>query len=143
MQPVPYTQSSNMSTDLMAGRIDFQFPTTGAHVGNVTSGRVRALAVSGRARALKLPDVPTFLESGIQFDEEASWYALFAPKGTPKNIVAKINRDMERILAQPDMKEREANLGFRMIGGPPERLATFLKQEITKWAEVVNSPQFK
>ena len=85
--------------------------------------RARACGLGPRPRAASCPMCRRLLESGIKFDEEASWYALFAPKGTPKDIVAKINRDMERILALPDMKEREANLGFRMIGGPPERLS--------------------
>lgn len=142
MQPVPYTQSSQMTTDLIAGRIDLQFPTTGAQIGNVTSDRVRALAVSGKVRAKMLPEVPTLEEQGIKFEDEASWYALLAPKGTPKEIVAKINRDMEHILALPDVKEREARLGFRFIGGPPERFAAFLKSEIAKWAEVAKSPAF-
>ncbi len=142
LQPIYYTQSSQMATDVMTGRVDLQMPTTGAHIGNVNSGRVRALAVSGHARAAMLPDVPTLIEQGIRFEDEASWYALFAPKGTPKDIVAKINRDMERILAMPDVKEREARLGFRFIGGSPEKLAQFLRDEIAKWANVVKSPAF-
>jgi len=143
MQPIYYTQAPQMATDVMAGRIDMQMPTTGAHIGNVTAGRVRALAVSGTSRAQLLPEVPTLMELGIKFDQEASWYALFAPRGTPKAIVDKINGEVGRILAQPDMKEREARLGFRFIGGPPERLAAHLKSEIVKWAEVSKTPAFK
>jgi len=86
--------------------------------------------------------VPTFDELGVKFEEETSWYALFAPKGTPKEIIAKVNGDLERILALPDIKEREAQLGFRMIGGPPEKLAAFLQNEIAKWAKLTKSPSF-
>ena len=142
LQQVSYTQPPQITTDIMAGRIDAFLPTTGGHIGNVVSGKVRALAVSGRARAKQLPDVPTFDELGVKFEEETSWYALFAPKGTPKEIIAKINRDLERILALPDVKEREAQLGYRMIGGPPERLAAFLGNEIAKWSAVAKSPSF-
>ena len=139
---MPYTVSSQITTDLIAGRIDLFMPTTGGHIGNVASGRVRALAVNGKARAKQLPDVTTFDELGVKFEEETSWYALFAPKGTPKAIIEKINRDVERILTLPDIKEREAQLGFRMIGGPPEKLAAFLKSEIDKWAKVTKTPAF-
>jgi len=100
---------------------------------------MRALTVSGHARSAQLPDVPTFQELGIAFVDETSWYALFAPKGTRKEIVAKINADMTRILALPDMKEREATLGYRFIGGRPEKLDAMLKAEIAKWAEVAKS----
>lgn len=100
------------------------------------------MAVSGRERAAQLPDVPTFAELGIGFVDETSWYALFAPKGTPKEIISKINADTNRILALPDIRERELTLGYRFIGGPPDRLAAMLKSEIVKWAEVAKSASF-
>jgi len=80
---------------------------------------MRALAVSDHARAAQLSDVLTFGELGIGFIDASRWYALFAPKGTPPPIVTKINADLARILALPDMKERERRLGHRFIGGPP------------------------
>ena len=92
--------------------------------------------MSGRTRAEALRNIPTLKEQGVDMDEEASWYALFVPKGTPKEIVAKVNRDVERILALPDIKERGVTLGYRYAGGPPERLAAFLKYETDKWAVV-------
>ncbi len=142
LQMVPYSLSAQMSNDVMTGRVDMQFPTTGGHIGNVTSGKLRALAVSGPSRAKVLPDIPTLRELGIAFDDEASWYALYAPKGTPKAIIDKINRDMETVLAMPDLKQRETQLGFRFIGGPPERLAAHLRKETDKWAKVVKTPAF-
>ena len=142
MQQVSYTQPSQIVADLIAGRIDAFLPTTGGHIGNVTTGRVRALAVSGPSRAKNLPDVPTFIESGVRFEEDTSWYALFAPKGTPKAIINKVNGDMERIIRLPEIKEREAALGFRMIGGPPERLREHLAKEVANWATLVKTPAF-
>src|SRR5262247_1804770 len=82
LQHVPYTSVSQAATDVISGRIAVFLPTLGGHIGNVTAGRMRALAVSGRARAVQLPDVPTFNELGVKFVDETSWYALFAPKGT-------------------------------------------------------------
>src|SRR5262249_26962437 len=119
------------------------FPTTGAHIGNVATGRVRALGVSGPSRAIQLPDVPTFKEQGIVYPDATSWYAVFAPKGTPKEIITKVNGDMERVLALPDVKALMDKLGFAPIGGPPERLGTFLRSEINAWADVVKDPLFQ
>jgi tripartite-type tricarboxylate transporter receptor subunit TctC len=139
VQHVPYTSYSQAVTDMIAGRTSLWISTLGGAVGNIRAGKMRALAVSGHARSAQLPDVPTFQELGIAFVDETSWYALFAPKGTRKEIVAKINADMTRILALPDMKEREATLGYRFIGGGPEKLDAMLKAEIAKWAEVAKS----
>jgi tripartite-type tricarboxylate transporter receptor subunit TctC len=143
LQHVPYTSYSQAVTDMISGRISLWITTLGGAVGNIQAGKMRAFAVSGRTRAAQLPEVPTFNELGIGFVDESSWYALFAPKGTPKDIVGKINADMTRILAQPDMKERETTLGYRFIGSSPDKLAAMLKHEIDKWAEVANSSSLK
>src|SRR5215469_3430917 len=116
---------------------------TSGHLATVAAGRMRALAMSGTTRATQLPDVPTFNELGVKFVDETSWYALFAPKGTPKEIIAKVNADVERILAMPDVKEKGVTLGYRFVGGSPEKLAAFLNNEIAKWAEVAQSASLK
>jgi len=143
LQHVPYTSVSQATTDVISGRIAVFLPTLGGHIGNVTAGRMRALAVSGRARALQLPDVPTFNELGVKFVDETSWYALFAPKGTREEIIAKVNADVERILAMPDVKEKGVTLGYRFVGGSPDKLGAFLRSEIAKWAEVAQSASLK
>ena len=104
LQHVPYTSVSQATTDVISGRIAVFLPTLGGHLGNVAAGRMRALAVSGTSRATQLPDVPTFNELGVKFVDETSWYALFAPKGTRKEIIAKINAELERILGLPDVR---------------------------------------
>ena len=142
MQHVPYTQLSQAATDVISGRTEIWFTTLGGSLPHIQSGKVRALAVSGPARAKLLPNIPTLTEVGVKMEEESSWYAFFAPKGTPRPIIDKVNRDIETILAQPYMKEREAQLGYRFVGGPPEKLGTFLKHEIAKWAEMTKSPAF-
>jgi tripartite-type tricarboxylate transporter receptor subunit TctC len=143
LQHVPYTSVSQAATDVISGRIAVFLPTLGGHLGNVAAGRMRALAVSGIARATQLPDVPTFNELGVKFVDETSWYALFAPKGTRADIIAKVNADVERIFAMPDVKEKGGTLGYRYIGGSPEKLAAFLKGEIAKWAEVAKGASLK
>jgi tripartite-type tricarboxylate transporter receptor subunit TctC len=143
LQHVPYTSISQAATDVISGRIAVFLPTLGGHLGNVATGRMRALAVSGTARATQLPDVPTFNELGVRFVDETSWYALFAPKGTRADIIAKVNADVERILAMADVKEKGGTLGYRYIGGPPEKLAAFLKSEIAKWADLAKSASLR
>ena len=143
LQHVPYSQYSQALTDFLSGRTALWITTLGGAIGNIQAGKMRALAVSGQARARQLPDVPTFKELGVGFSDESSWYALFAPKGTSKAIVAKVNADMARIIALPDVKEREVTMGYRFIGGPPDKLDAFLKSEIAKWAEVAKSASLK
>jgi tripartite-type tricarboxylate transporter receptor subunit TctC len=139
LEHVPYTAIAPALTDIITGRISVWLATLGGHLGNIQSGRVRALAVSGTARAQSLPEVPTFGEVGVAFVEESTWFGIFVPKGTPPPIIAKLNSDVSHILVQPDMQARAAQLGFRLIGGPPEKLAGLLASEIAKWAEVAKS----
>jgi tripartite-type tricarboxylate transporter receptor subunit TctC len=141
-QHVPYTGFSQTTTDLVAGRLSLWIPTLGGSFGNIQAGKMRALAISGPARAQAVPDIPTFKEQGIEFGE-SSWYALFAPKGTRKDIIAKVNADVERVLALPDVKAKAVTLGYRLAGGPPEQLATFLRDDIAKWAALAKAGAFK
>jgi tripartite-type tricarboxylate transporter receptor subunit TctC len=137
-QHVPYNSLSQGVMDIMSGRISVWIVTLGGHLGNITSGKVRALAVSGESRAEQLPDVPTFKEIGVPFVAETSWYGIFAPRGTPRAIVDQVNRDVNTVLTLPDVKARGATLGYRFAGGPPERLGGLLKSEIEKWAVIAD-----
>ncbi len=143
MQHVPYSQMSQGINDLISGRTEIAFGPMGSAVPNIRSGKMRALAISGLDRAKLLPEIPTLAEVGIKMSEESSWYGFFAPKGTPKAIVEKINRDIQKVLDMPDMREREDRLGYRFIGGPPEKLAAFLKAEIAKWDALAKKGAFK
>jgi tripartite-type tricarboxylate transporter receptor subunit TctC len=142
LQHVPYTGFSQTTTDLIAGRLSLWFPTLGGSLGNIQAGKMRALAISGPTRTEALPSIPTFKELGIAF-EESSWYAFFTPRGTPKDIIGKVNRGVERILAMPDVKAKGVSLGYRFVGGPPEKLAAFLNSEIAKWAEFAKRGSLK
>ena len=143
MQHVPYSQMSQGIADVMSGRTEVWFRPVGGSIANIRSGKMRALAVNGPARSKLLPDLPTFEELGVKMGEESSWYGFFAPKGTPKPIIDKINRDLQTVIDMPDMSEREVQLGYRFIGGPPERLAVFLKSEIAKWQALDKKGAFK
>jgi tripartite-type tricarboxylate transporter receptor subunit TctC len=136
LQHVPYSSFSQAVTDIMGGRISVWLATLGGAVGNLQAGKMRALAVSGHTRSSQLPDVPTFNELGVAYGDDTSWYALFAPKATPIDIVAKINADTAQMLTTPDMKQRADQLGFRLVGGSPEKLGDYLKKDVVKWADV-------
>ena len=139
MQNVSYSSLAQAATDLMSGQVSLFIPTLGGHIGNIKSGRIRALAVSGATRAEQLPDVPTFKELGVPFVEETSWYGIYAPKGTSREIIVQVNDEVGRILANPEVKERTAVLGFRLLGGSPEKLGAMLHDEIDKWAQLAKN----
>ena len=139
MQNVSYSSLAQAATDLMSSQVSLFIPTLGGHIGNIKSGRIRALAVSGATRAEQLPDVPTFKELGVPFVEETSWYGIYAPKGTPREIIVQVNDEVGRILANPEVKERTAVLGFRLLGGSPEKLGAMLRDEIDKWAKLAKN----
>jgi tripartite-type tricarboxylate transporter receptor subunit TctC len=136
LQHVPYNSFSQAVTDVSTGRISLWLTTLGGTIGHIQAGKLRALAVSGPTRAAQLPDVPTFDELGVAYGNDTSWYALFAPAGTPPAIIAKINADTNRVIADTDMKERATKLGFRLVGGSPQQLGLLLRGEIDKWAKI-------
>jgi tripartite-type tricarboxylate transporter receptor subunit TctC len=139
LQHVPYNSFSQAVTDVSAGRISMWLTTLGGSIGHIQAGKLRALAVSGPTRAAQLPDVPTFDELGVAYGNDTSWYALFAPAATPRDAILKINTDTNRVISDPDMKERAQKLGFRLVGGTPEALGAHLKSEIDKWAKVAKA----
>lgn len=139
MQHVPYSQMSQAYSDIFSGRTEIWFTTAGGSLPHLRSGKVRGLAVNGPSRTKLLPDLPTMKESGVNMTDESSWYGFFAPKGTPKAIVDKINRDLQTVIDMPDMREKELALGYRFIGGPPQKLAEFLPQQIAKWEKLAKT----
>jgi tripartite-type tricarboxylate transporter receptor subunit TctC len=143
MQHVPYSQMSQAYADVFSGRTEIWFTTAGGSLPHIKSGKVRALAVNGPTRTKLLPDTPTMLESGVNMKDESSWYGFFAPKGTPKPIIDKINRDLQTIIDKPDMREKELAFGYRFIGGPPEKLGDYLRSETAKWEALSKKGAFK
>jgi tripartite-type tricarboxylate transporter receptor subunit TctC len=129
--------------DLYSGRTEIWFGPMGSSLGHIRSGKVRALALTGPVRSKLMPEIPTMSELGIKMGEESSWYGFFAPKGTPRPIIDKINRDLQKVIDLPDMRQRETQLGYRFIGGPPEKLGDWVKAEIAKWDGLAKKGSFK
>jgi tripartite-type tricarboxylate transporter receptor subunit TctC len=134
---VPYKGSGPALTDMLGGQVDMLFETPVAAAPYIKSGKLRAIAVSSATRTPSLPDVPTIAESGVPGYQVVSWQGVFAPAGTPKPVVERLHTEITKILAQPEMKERLAQLGMDEQPMTTAQFAAFQKEEVSKWAEVV------
>jgi tripartite-type tricarboxylate transporter receptor subunit TctC len=143
MGHVPYKGSGPAITDVVAGHVPLMFDTTLIVGSHVKAGKLRALAIASPKRIDSLPDVPTTAEAGVPGLEIASWQAVFAPAGSPKPIVERLNAEIAKAMKMPDVQARLADLGVEPDGGSPEKLAEFQKAEIAKWAKVVKEGNIK
>jgi tripartite-type tricarboxylate transporter receptor subunit TctC len=134
---VPYKGSAPSIVALVGGEVQAVFSSIPSALVQIRAGRIRALGVSVLKRSSVLPDVPTIDESGVPGFDAASWYAVFAPAGTPKPIVAVLGKEVVRIMNVPDVRERFANDGFEPAGTGPAEFARFLRVELVKWAKAV------
>jgi len=137
MTHVPYKGSAPSIVALVGGEVQAVFSSIPSALVQIRAGRIRALGVSILKRSSVLPDVPTIDESGVPGFDAASWYAVFAPAGTPKNLVAMLGKEIVRIMNVPDVRERFANDGFEPAGAGPAEFAKFLRAELIKWAKAV------
>ena len=140
---VPYKGSGPALSDVIGGQVPIIIDTTIVLGAQIKAGKLRPLAVAYPKRLGTLPDVPTAAEAGVPGWEVVSWQAVFAPAGTPKPIVQRLNTEIAAIMKMPDVQPRLAELGVEVGGGPPEQLAEFQKAEIAKWAKVVKAANVK
>lgn len=136
---IPYRGSAPMLQDLLAGNIHFTVDTVPGVMSFITSGSLRALAITGNERAAAIPVVPNNVEAGIPDVEMASWLALLAPAGTPRAIVDRVNAEVNAAIKEPALAQRINELGAVPTGGTPEDLAAFLKSETDKWKIVIEA----
>ena len=137
MQHIPYRGRAQAVPDLLGGRISLIFDNMPSVLPLVRSGDVRALGVTSSVRSSAAPDIPTIAESGLPGFEATSWFALMAPAGLPKDVLARINAETARVLNLPDVREKMAVLGLDLAPGSPEALAGLIQKETAKWANVV------
>jgi tripartite-type tricarboxylate transporter receptor subunit TctC len=140
---IPYKGSSQVAVDLLAGRIDLMFTPAPTVMQHVKSGKLKAVAALGKQRMRDLPDVPTFTESGIPGYEAAFWFGLNAPSGTPKPIIDRLNREVVRVLALPDVKAQFLAQNIEPVSSSSEAFASFVRQDIEKWTQVVKTAGIK
>jgi tripartite-type tricarboxylate transporter receptor subunit TctC len=134
---VPYKGNAPALTDTMAGHVEMMFSGVPALIPHIQSGRLRAIAIGSLKRFTAIPEVPTFDESGVKGYEATTWFGLMAPVKTPKEIVARWNVEVGKILASPDLKGRFINEGLEPMGGTQEEFGKFIRSEIEKYARVV------
>ncbi|MFN0305936.1 MAG: tripartite tricarboxylate transporter substrate binding protein [Burkholderiales bacterium] len=143
LRHVPYKGSSQAMADLLSGQIQAIFAPTSTAISHVKAGKVLALAITGRARAPALPDVPTLTEAGTPGQESALWTGLHAPAGTPVPILHRLNQELQRAIAAPDvLKQFEAQLNIA-LPGTSEQFAKTIREDIERWGRVVKTGGIK
>jgi tripartite-type tricarboxylate transporter receptor subunit TctC len=140
---VPYKGTGAALPDVVAGHVHMMVDGPPPFLPFVKSRKLKALAAASEKRNPSLPAVQTFAEAGVAGMEAGLWYGILAPKRTPKTIVMKLNAEINRALAQPDLRERFASMSVEILGGPPEVFARYIDSELKRWGEVVRAANIK
>jgi tripartite-type tricarboxylate transporter receptor subunit TctC len=143
IQHIPYKGGAPAMTDLIGGQLDVVFSNFPESIAHVRGGKLRALAIASAARHPLVPEVPTTAEVGLPQLAVESWTAIMAPAATPDAVVAKIGAEAVRIMALPEIDERARTQGFRVDARGPQAFASFLKDEIERWARVITTARIQ
>ncbi|WP_296511225.1 tripartite tricarboxylate transporter substrate binding protein [Rhodoferax sp.] len=134
---VPFNGTPALTTALRGGQVDVAIEILGPMMGQVSSKALRPLAILGDERAAQVPDVPTVMQSGVANFDVSSWNALAAPAKTPKDVIARLNKEVQAALAHPDVKKKLFELNVSARGSTPEKLGELLASDIKRWGEVI------
>jgi tripartite-type tricarboxylate transporter receptor subunit TctC len=137
MVHVPYKGSAPAIADVAGGHVTMMIDSMPSSMSMVQAGSLKALGVSTAKRVAVMPDVPTIAESGVPGFDIATWYGVWAPAGTPGDIVAKLHAEITKALQHPEVREKLAGLGAEPVGSTPEAFDAFCRSELDRWAEVV------
>ena len=143
IQHVPYKGTALVIPDLANGQIAMLFDSLASAMPHIRSNRGRPIALNATRRSALLPDVPTFAEAGMPEFNTNTWFGMFAPAGTPKEIVAKIHDDVLAALQAPDLRERFASVGAEAVGGTSEQFTARILSDTTRWAQVIRTAKVK
>jgi tripartite-type tricarboxylate transporter receptor subunit TctC len=136
---VPYKGNNPALIDTVGGHVHMIFTGGPALKPHMDSGRLRGIAIGSLKRFPSLPQMPTFDEAGVKGYEATTWYGMFAAAGTPKDTVARLNTEIDRVFKSPDIAARMLNEGLEPVGGSAESFAEFVRAEITKYAKVIKA----
>ena len=137
---VPYKGVVQPLNDVVSGQIDMMFPGITPAVPYVKSGKLKALGVASRKRTQIFPDVPTLIEMGVNdFESSTGWYGVLVPAGTPKAVIARLNSEIVKIMALPDVMEKLGGQGGESMSSSPEKFAAYIRRELTKWTTVIKA----
>jgi tripartite-type tricarboxylate transporter receptor subunit TctC len=142
MVHVPYKGAAPATTDLIAGQVQLMFNNMLSAMPQVKAGRLRALAVTSSRRSNALPELPAIAET-LPGYEASGWYGLLAPAATPREVIARINSETNRIMKLPEVAQRLAGDGVEAVGSTPEQFAAYLRVEIAKWGKIVKTAAIK
>ena len=137
MQHVPYKGSAPALTDLIGGQVQLMFDSMPSAMPHVKAGKLRPLGVTTAKRSAALPEMPTIAEAGVAAYDISTWYGLWAPRGTPREILERLAAETAKILRLPEIRERYAALGAEPVGNTPDEFAAYCRSEMAKWARVV------
>jgi tripartite-type tricarboxylate transporter receptor subunit TctC len=140
---IPYKGGAPAMTEVISGQIDMLFSTLLQSHAQIEAGKLRPLAVTTLRRSPAAPQLPTMIDAGVPGFEVAGWYGVLAPAGTPPAIIAKLNKEIVRILHLPDVRERLAADGSEPVGGTPEAFAAHIRSEVSKWRQVIVEANIK
>jgi tripartite-type tricarboxylate transporter receptor subunit TctC len=134
---VPYKSGTAALTDLVGGHVQIMFSNPVAAASHLTNGRLRALGITSATRFSLFPNVPTIAEAGVPGYESNTWYGVLLPAATPVAIVNTLNREIQKILDQPDIKKRIQNDGGNVVGGTPQEFSRYMQEDILRWKKLV------
>ena len=140
---VPYKGGAPAATDLLAGHVDMMFEQMYAAMPNIKAGKTRALAISSRRRLALAPDIPTMEEAGVAGFEVINWQGVVAPRGTPAEIVRRLNAEINKTLAMAEVRERILSQGNEIGGGTPEEFGGLIRAEHAKWGKLVRDANIR
>jgi tripartite-type tricarboxylate transporter receptor subunit TctC len=143
MVHIPYKGGAPAMLDLVGGQVQLVFSTVATALGSIQANRIRPIAMAGNQRYERLPEIPTIAEAGLKGFEANNWYGLFAPAGTPREIVARVHAETAKALAMPDVKARLLDAGIIATPSTPEQFTGYIKSETQKWAKVVKAANIK
>ena len=140
---VPYKGNGPAITDLLADRVQLLFTSIGPVEGHLKAGKLKAIAVTGPKRLVALPDVPTVSEIAIPGYEFMTWYGLAAPAGTPRAIIDRLNADLRKTMASPEVMEKLANIGGDLTVNSPDEFSAMIRSEVGRWHKLAKDTNLK
>ncbi len=140
---VPYKSNAAAVTDLVGGQVSLMFASVGVALPLAEGGRIRILAAGAARRAARTPEVPSFIESGVKDFDVGTWFALFVPKGTPREVRAKLHADVAALLKEPAVAELMQKQGMTPAGGTPEELHDLVRSDFERWTRIVREANIK
>jgi tripartite-type tricarboxylate transporter receptor subunit TctC len=136
-QHIPYKGANQALTDVIGGTVELYMSSVPTLIGHIKQGKLRALAVTSAKRVDDLADVPTINESGYKGFDAVTWFGFLAPAATPKDVIARLNAEFNKVLQQPDLRKKLSDEGADPVGGTPEQFAALIRDDIPRWGKIV------